>query len=586
MKLNTNIVNLKAILFWIVIYCALFIFLEYGYKFHFYFYEQKYLFLFSSYYAFEKIFALGGIVDYLAAFFVQFFVYPYAGSAIVSALLIGTGILTQLFLKKAFTTSNQIFLFPLLPLIAILFIQFDFNYQLQGKIAYLLMLLALYGYVQINSLRKRLVVGAFIIPLLYITAGSVATLFTFIIVIWELLNKQPHSFYILLLAIELIIMGVMALYSGSVGEHRFFFLPDAYYPLKQSPFFVIYFSWIVLPCIVVFTFRIRKISIRGKGKYVAGLIQIVVLIGILYWGLPRYSDRKSIKMKELDHYACLEEWDKIMDASKGKLNNYLYLNYLNMALANKGILADRIFDFDQRGVLGLIVNWNKSAPISALLSDVYFSMGAIGLSQEMAFEGYVGSENARLLKRLIQTNILNGAYLIAEKYISILEKTLYYKEWATKQRQFLYNDSAVCNDSLLGMKRKCLPRTNTLAQISGIDKDLMEIIETTSSHKATIQYLGAIYLLGKDLKSFRDLIERYYGSESLPILPTSFQQAVIVYAETETSYWKRYGVEDLTIKHYQAYKQTLLKYKGRSDLKAVMFQSFGNTLWYYLMFKQ
>lgn len=84
-----------------------------------------------------------------------------------------------------------------------------------------------------------------------------------------------------------------------------------------------------------------------------------------------------------------------------------------------------MFAFDQHGPQGLLASWNKTFTVSTLLSDAYFTLGEIALSQEMAFEGYVtviGAGNPRNLQRLVQTNLIYGTYPIAEKYISILEK--------------------------------------------------------------------------------------------------------------------------------------------------------------------
>ena len=69
-------------------------------------------------------------------------------------------------------------------------------------------------------------------------------------------------------------------------------------------------------------------------------------------------------------------------------------------------------------------------------------MGDLSSAQKFAFEGYVSSVdgNPRLLQRLVQTNILTGAYAVAEKYIRILEQTLFYKEWAAEWRKYLYRD--------------------------------------------------------------------------------------------------------------------------------------------------
>lgn len=574
----------KTLLFWTIIYCVLFVFLEHISKFHFYFYEQKYLFLFSEDYAFEQLTKLGGVGDYLAAFLGQFFILPYAGSAITAALLTATGYLTQVLVKSIVSHTQSFFLY-LLPPAILLFMHFEYNYLLQGTIAYLFMLGGLCIYVRIKRLEIRLIYGVFFLTLLYLAAGAIVSLFAITCCLWEWLHRQRGFYWGFLLLLQAVVLSVATVYFAYVGEFRLIFLPDAYYHPKLAPPAVIYFSWLVLPAIVLFAFRLRKKTLCGTSLYVWYGAQVAFVASLLYWGIPKYADKKSIKMKELDYYTRTEQWGKLMEACKGTMTNYLYMNYLNLALAQQELLAEQMFAFDQRGPLGLMVNWNKTSHISTLLSDIYFSMGAIALSQEMAFEGNVGADNPRLLKRLAETNLIFGAYVVAEKYISILENTFYYGEWAQRKRMLLYNDEAVNADPELGVKRKCLPAENSLAQLNGLDKDLMTIAEMNPGHRATVQYLGCSYLLQKDMNSFKAMIEKYYKTEVLPVLPISFQEAVIVYSEANPDYWKQYGVSAAIIDRYRAYKQMLLRNKGRSNIKAQMFQSYGNTFWYYLMFK-
>lgn len=574
----------KTVLFWTIIYCALFVFLEHLSRFHFYFYEQKYLFLFTGDYALEQLGKVGGLGNYLAAFLVQFFIYPYAGSAITAALLTATGYLTQVLLKSLSSATTAFYLY-LLPPASLLLMHFDFNYLLQGTVSYLFAVGALCLYVRIKQTGKRMGWGVLLVALLYWLFGAVALMFAVTVLVWELLSRQRHYYYASLLVVEAALFALATVYLACAGEFRLTFLPDAYYHFKLSPPWMIYFSWIVLPVVVLIAFKWGGRKLPRAVSWMWCGVQVVAIGGFLYWGVPKYADRKSIKMKELDYYARTEQWDKIMEACKGKMTNYLYMNYLNLALANKGILADQLFAFDQRGALGLMVNWNKTSHISSLLSDVYFALGAVALSQEMAFEGNVGTDSPRLLKRLVETNLIYGTYGVAEKYISILENTWYYGDWAKKQRAFLYNDAAIEADPLLGAKRKCLPAENSLAQLNGIDRDMMAIAEMNPAHRATVQYLGSFYLLQKDMNSFKAMIEKYYKTEVLPVLPVSFQEAVIVYSEATPDYWKQYGISEAVVNRYRSYKQTLLGNKGRSNIQAVMFQSFGNTFWYYLMFK-
>lgn len=579
-----NMKKYAPLLCWTGIFGMLFVFLQYGYKFHFYFYEQNYLFLFSGDYARATLAQTGGLCAYLAAFLAQFFIYPYAGAAVTAALLTAVGILAGL-LVKTVSPDNRSALLSLLPPAALLFVHFDFNYRLQGTVAYLLALAALYGYARIRKPGKRLIAGVCLVAVLYIAAGPVTLLFAVTAVLWERMRPGKFPFPVFILPLLAAVIAFVTVYFAFAGEFRFVFLPDAYYQAKLQPGAVLYLSWALLPCILAAAFYTGRKRLSSKGKYMWYGIQLLLLGALLYRGVPHYSDRKSMKMKELDYYARTAQWERMEQACRGRQTNYLYLNYLNLALSSREKLAAEAFAFDQKGPLGLQVNWNKTAHVSTLSSDIYWSIGAVALSQEMAFEGFVGQPNPRLLKRLVQTNLVYGYYAVAEKYLSMLEKTVYYRKWAAAQRAFLYNDAALEADSLLGGKRRCLPAINSLALSNGIDTELRRIAESNPRHRATIQFLGLVHLAGKDLETFRPLVEKYYGTEVLPALPASFQEAVIVYSENDPAYWERHGVSDATVRRYRAYKKLLLQNRGRSNVRAVMAQSFGNTFWYYLMFK-
>ena len=131
---------------------------------------------------------------------------------------------------------------------------------------------------------------------------------------------------------------------------------------------------------------------KNKSKKKTGIeltVQSILILSLCWVAIPRYNDQKAYPLKVLDYYARTGQWDEIIRHCHGPIKNYLYLTYLNRALAEKGELADRMFAFDQHGPQGLLASWNKTFTVSTLLSDAYFTLGEIALSQEMAFEGYV-----------------------------------------------------------------------------------------------------------------------------------------------------------------------------------------------------
>lgn len=582
--------KLKITAFWLVILAALFIFLQEYSRFHFFFIEQSQLFQFTGDYICGKLAMPGGFALTLSEFLVQFFRYPYAGAAITAALLLLTGMGMRGIVRRI-VPDTDFFLLYLIPVILLMFLHFDFNYLAFGTIAFNLMLLAFYLCLRISDDKWRMIVEIVATPLLYGLAGAVACLFALSVLIYEFLNKTPKFYWSSLSVLLGLLCGVCSVYFALLGEYRFAFLPDAYYHTALEPKTVIYYSWISFPLILILAFLLRKRKkAAGKKIWIAeGVLQLALLCVLCWWGIPEYGDKKSAKVKELDYYARTEQWDKILDANKGTLTNYLNMCYLNLALAQKGELADRMFSFDQRGPQGLMVGWNKTEQISSLLSDIAFAMGNSAMAQEMAFEAYataIGEGNPRMLKRLVQTNLIYGEYPVAEKYLNILGNTIYYKKWADDHRKFLYNDTAVEQDSVLGSMRKSLPKENYLSEINYMEKDLCMVAEANPEKKAAIEYLGALYLLAKNMDGFKNMLETYYGTDVLLSLPKSFQEAVITLSEAEPDYWKRFDISPSVMQRFAEYKkQVLANRNNKNALPGLMRRAYGDTYWFYFMFK-
>ena len=580
----------KLVAFWLIVFGALFAFLQMCFEYHFYYIEQSQLFLFSEAYIRNKLLLPGGFSMLVAEFLVQFFIRPYVGALVTAALLTGVGVCTAGIVKRIAAVSG-LFILYVLPMLALLFMHFDFNYRVQGTVCYLMMMALLCGYMRIRNDLFRLVAGCVLVPVLFWLAGSIAVLFAGMVCLFEGLRKTPKWYISLIGVAEVLLLGVGTVYFSLMGEYRWVFGPDLYYHYTLHPKEIIYYSWICLPLVFLVAFFIRnKNSLSGK-KWRAGIsciAQLAMIAAVLWWGMPKYSDAKTLKLKKLDYFARTEQWDKTIEECKGKLTNFLYMCHLNMALANKGELSDKMFNFDQRGPQGLLVQWNKSENISCMLSDIYFTMGATASSQEMAFEGYVSAMedgNPRMLKRLVQTNLIYGTYPVAEKYISILEKTYAYRDWAQSQRKYLYNDEVVESDPILGTRRRMLPDRNSLAMIKGLAGDLALFLEKGPANSAALQYLGAMYLLAKDLEGFKALVEKYYGTEFLPVLPVHFQEAVIVMSEKEPDYWKRFNVSETIVARFTDYKKQVLANRNNSAIAGLLNRSYGNTYWFYFMFK-
>ena len=542
---------------WIVVFIALFLYMQIKERYSFYFTEQWHLFLYNWPFVKSLLWQPGGLARLIADFLIQFFVYPYFG-ALISALLLTTTVMVISVILKRLAPALYLSAISLLPVISLLFLQFNINYQLSGTIAFLMFLCAFVFYLKIQPLVPRIIYATVFSLLLYCLAGPVASLFVAAILLTELFVNFRSLYFFLLPAALVYLSAVISLRLGVTGELKYLLLPDGYFTWKLQAGNVIYQPWLLMLAVLLLALLFGQVKQVKRNIQVAGLvIQFVVIGWLAVFNSSFMIDSRHEIFKELDYYMRHENWDKLLERCRQiDMNNYLYQNCRNVALAEKGLLAEHLFDYKQQDLRSIYLSWDKTPYISVLLSDVYFSMGHIALAQRMAFESNenVNNYNPRMLKRLIQTNLIYGAYPVAQKYIAILEKTKYYAHWAQAQKQFIENDKAVESDPVLGSKRECIFPENVLAGKNGFDSDLKQIIDHNPTHQATVQYLGSIYLLLRDIEGFKTMVEKYYDTPALPSLPKGFQQGVMLFAANDTTALKHYAITDQVIQGFETYK--------------------------------
>jgi hypothetical protein len=347
----------------------------------------------------------------------------------MSALFTIIGMLTAGIIRRIAPAAN-LFILSLLPIILLLYMHFDVNYFYRGTMAYLLMLSVLYGYFFITHIGVRFIYVTVFGVCLFWTAGPVSFLFVLCVFLWELLSRFSRAYGFILPILIITGLAFWGIHASVVGDYRFQFLPDGYFTNRLRPGMAIYFSWLFLPLLLLLCrFMRNRQTIRGGRKLLELFILLLVVALSFRFGISRFANRNSDFYKELDYYMRTEQWDKIIERCTGDLRNYLYKCCLNVALAEKGELSEQMFTFDQTGLQSIYVPWNKVPHVSVLLSDIYFSMGHIAMAQRMAFEANESistSGGSRMMKRLVQTNLLYGAYPVAEKYIDLLEQTRFY----------------------------------------------------------------------------------------------------------------------------------------------------------------
>ncbi len=574
---------------WLVIGIAAFLLMQYKFEFHFYYAEQLQLFLYNKAFLSDLFFSFGGAAEITGRWLLQFFIHPKMGALITTILLLSMAILMNAIAKKI-NRNVSIILIPLLTAVLFFFLHLNHNYHVGGTVAYILTLVAFLIYLPIKRPVVKVGVATLLACLLFWWAGPVAFLFAITVTLWQCLTSRKRVLHALVPLFTVLVLAYASIRLSWVSDWKQALLPTFYFLHKLTPPPIIYFPSVLLWLLVVTSFTLRNLKGSKRLHYAAFIGQLIIVPLIVYWLMPIYGQRSSAEYKKMDYYVRMERWNDLVEESRKPITNFLHAYYLNIALMETEQLGKQFLRFDQKGIRGLVPTLDKGFPTLIVLNELNFTLGDIAASQQFTFESNLTISNngsPRLYKRLVQTNLINGEYPVAEKYIKLLEQTHAYKKWAKEQRRFLYNDNAVENDPLLGKKRRRRPAENYLQMANDPVYKTKCLLNADPLNRAAFDYLASIFLFGKQVPLFMEFIDEYCTTEeSLVNLPEKFQEAIIVGNEGNPDAWARYKIDPAVVNKYREYKQLYLSNKGNPDVVNILHRNFGTTYWLYFMFKE
>lgn len=549
----------KSIIFWTIVFASYCIALWLTDKYIFQYFEQRQTFFADAGFIRSALGQVGGCTILLSDLIIQFFVCPAAGIILTSLLLTLISLVSYRIFRHI-SGKWDTTLLGILPGAGCVLQMYNMNFQYSGIVSLFIMVLCLWGYINIKKDLPRLVCGTLMVLALFAFSGAIASLFAISVLLIEAFTGTKGAWKFLLVPGAIAAAGAIALGAGAAADIKHLLEPFAYFTLRVDISDVAYLSWgcwsiaLLLACL--------RSVISTASKVFSGCFLAVQLTGIFFlcfFGGRAFVNTSDIFFRELNQLARNREWERIIQRYGNRpSDNLLFQNYLAVALAEKGLLADRTFDYNFKNIRSVFVETNKTPYVSNLLGDVFYSMGELGLAQRYYFESNEsrGDYSPACLQKLVMTNLAYGAYGVAEKYLSLLEKTLFYKGWAERYEGLLYDDASVEGDPVAGPLRRCIFPDNKLSGLGGLDIDFRRILRANPEHSQTMQYLGTVLLLMKDIEAFMGLLEEFYGTSVLSgELPLSFQQAVCVFANGNTEILEKYNVSAETIAEFDAFKE-------------------------------
>lgn len=504
------------------------------------FQEQYQMFLFDIGYFLERIVQPGGLADYISEFLVQFYYMPVLGGTIIALLLmsiqaISWGLMKQYGMKAVFPG----YLLSFVPSIVLWCAMGDQNLLLSFVVA--LSGALLMGWIH-NRFHNRLVKVVFELvstALVYWFLGPVVFLYAALMIgdtlmkgkqNGHILSSLGYSACLLILTVAWILLTTQSL---QYPLYRIFSGLNYYrYPGTVSPLPLGVMIWTV---VVVFFGMVPDgqawIKKLQKSKVVMVLAYVLVIVAS-WFGIKASFDEMTYDLIDYDFLVRTEQWDKIIEKAEKKLaTTPLGVSCVNLALSQKGMLADRLFEFYQNGGEGLLPTFTRDMISPVSTAEIFFRLGMVNDAERYMFEAQEAIPNyrksARLTRRIIECEIINGNYQVAAKLLRRLQKTLFYSNWANQMMALLGNEKAINRHPIYGKLRKYREKKQDfLFSDREMDQMLGLLFLNDNHNRMAYEYLMCYELLQRDLEKFVQYypLGRFVGYDHIP---RSFQEILI-----------------------------------------------------------
>ena len=541
---------------------CVFIFWRMRYPFALTFQEQLQLFLFDDDYFLERIAEPGGLARYVAEFLVQFYNSVTMGAIIIAVLMMLVQRLTWRLMR-----CEEHYCLSFLPAILLWYAMGDESVMLTYTVALVMAMACAWtlmaAFPKKDNLRHQII------------AKSIA-LFILIPIIYWIIGPM-------VLLVALCVMPVSAIWALAVMLISAHFVP---FPLSRVMIGISYYRFpetmpyilMVIPALIwILSISIRRIPQQKTWVSYCEALALGALIGCPELGY----EAKKYELLEYDYLVRIKDWQGIIaKAEKQTPDLPMSVSATNLALAMTNQLGERAFDFYQRTSEGLLPKFERNFATNQLTGEIYFFLGLINTAQRFAFEAMEAIPNynksARVIKRLAETNLINGEYEVARKYLQMLEKTIFYRPWAKRTMAMLGDEKQIDSHPLYGTLRQYRLKEDFLFSEDELDKICGQLYMHNQKNQMAVQYLVMAPLLDRDIPRFMSYVQVVQNSISYN--PRAVQEA-IAFAFLQKHQQPPQGlVSQQTLQRLNDFGRIYSTNNSSPELEI-----FRNTAWYYLV---
>lgn len=425
--------------------------------------EQYQLFLWTGDYFLERVSVPGGFADWLGEFIVQFYYVEWLGALLLALLFVALQQLTARLLPKSWL------LFSLVPVALLWWLMGDINVLLSLPVAIVLALaLACIMHNAQCRMHNAQWADVVIIPIAYWLIGPATWLYA---------------------VIRVLQIGWKHLWTA---------------------------GWLMGVQLMVYAWLLPQWPLQ------------MAMTGLNYYRIPLHYpqwsgyDKDMYELIRLDYLVRNERWDDIVKrAGEYKVNTPFWSNCVNLALAEKRLLADRMFDFYQSGEDALIMPRVRDLTSMLPSAEVFWRLGMVNSAQRYMFDTQEsilnGRKSGRCTKRIAECMLVNGHYQTAAKQIALLKKSLFYRSWA---EGIMNSEEGIMNSEIYGKLRRLRYKEDFLYSYEEMDKMLGLLFQNNPENKMALDYFMGQMLLKGNVQGFVQYmgwVQQYGGYRQMPL---------------------------------------------------------------------
>jgi hypothetical protein len=548
------------------------------------FYQEKTsLFVFSGDYLKDIITQPGSFVIYIGSFLTTFYYYPFCGAIIISFTIC----LITYFISRimSFLSGEKAIMIPILFGIAFFILHTSFKYLFYNSLGVLVQLIFFF----LSLKYPKHYIPVIFFPLLYLLTGGFAWIFGLMYILHLSLSSIKKNWIriILIPAIAFICIFLLKGYFLFQPGRELLLFPFSFDDL--GPLFKLFFPLIgvivLLPLIIKIKIRFPK---RIKQKETHKLIIISVLVFMIMTAAScMLFDKVYYEYFHVEKLFYNKKYTEITQyLREHPSTNRLTIFLNNIALCETGRLNDQLFNFPQSpDGQSLFLKWEMVGEVLRRGGYFYYTTGMINEAHRWAYENIVMKGlTPEDLKMLIKTDIIDGNYKVARKYISILRKTIFYRKEAFEFEKQINDNSTSDQNSELDIKREEMIKHDFFSITDNPYINLEKVLLYDSLNHKALEYKLAYLMLIEDYKGITDGLARL---ESLGYtkIPLHLEEAFFVCKMSDPKLPEKLGkltINPSTENRFLQFLQTFQSYGNNlKTAQPFLNQKFGNTFWYW-----